>query len=414
MLETIREYGREQLAIAGETERTQHRHAAYYLDFAENAAEHLQGADQLEWLHQLDCESANLRAALAWQSGSDAVDSLLEDKLRVTGKLFRYWHLRGRYTEAITWLNQLLVQPGADAPTRGRAWALSASAALKASAGDNTTVYAQANEGLAIARRLDDEETLANALHILGTLDVALSPPDALLQEESVKHLVEAVQVRRARNDAAGTALSLTYIGFRLLRNGDYTGALSYFNEGLKLGQHLHDHWTTGMALLGMAEATYLLGDVVAAQTLARRSLEHHQTLGDQHGSGHVLGLLGDLAQATGDLPAAKQYYDKSIYTLQTMGEAPRNVRTLWAVSLLAAAVSAATSAVQLAAAAVALSQTALVLPYAADDERLAPVWALAEHALTRAERTAAWAAGQTMTLEQALEVAAGVRVSLS
>lgn len=406
MLATMREFGREQLAAAGETEWTQRRHANFYLSFAERAAGHLQGAGQIGWLDQLDRELDNLRAALAWQPAGAAAGAALEEKLRVAGKLFLYWHLRGRYTEAITWLDTLLAHPAAETPSTGRAWALATAAALKASTGDNSTVYAQANEALAIARQLDDPQALANALHVLGTLDVALSPPDALMHEDSVKHLVEAVQLRRQHGDAGGTALSLDYMGFRLLRSGDYAGALSFFDEGRRLGQSLHDHWTTGMALLGMAEATWLLGDLAAAKTLASHSLDHHAALGDQHGSGHILGLLGDLAQAHGDLQAAAAYYHRSMQALQSMGEAPRNVRTLWAMAPLVAATGDPVHALQFAAAAVALSQTALVCPYTASDERLAAVQELAAHALSPAQIAAAWASGQTMTLDQAISLA--------
>lgn len=414
MLETIREYGSEQLAFTGETDAAQQRHAAYYLDFAEHAAQCLQGADQLEWLDRLDRELPNLRGALACQptnrradqAEQPATDPLLEDKLRVAGKLFLYWHLRGRYTEAITWLNGLLMQPGAQAATAGRAWALATSAALRASTGDNSTVYAQGRESLAIARQLDDPPALANALHILGTLDVALSPPEALVQEDGMEHLMEAARLRRSQGDVAGTALSLDYIGFRLLRNNDYAGALPYFNEGLRLGQSLHDRWTTGMALLGMAEATWLLGDVATAEALATQSLEHHQALGDQHGSGHILGLLGDLAQAAGALDAAYTYYHRSMQALRSMGEAPRNVRTLWAMAPLVTAAGHAVRAAELASAAIALSQTALVCPYSANDERLASTKELAARALGPAATAAAWARGQTMTLGQAIDLA--------
>ena len=409
MLATIREYGCEQLAAAEEAERAHYRHARYYLAFAETAAEHLQGVEQISWLQRLDADLPNLRAALSCrlQPGAET-DQLHEDKLRVTGRLFPYWHLRGRYTEGITWLNQLLAQPATVNATPGRAWALSAAAALTASTGNNNSVYAQANEGLAIARQGGDPQALANALHILGTLDVALTPPDALLQEDSVRHLVEATELRRQSQDIGGTAQSLDYMGFRLLRNGDYAGALGYFSEGLRLGRQIGDRWTTGMALLGLAEATYLLGDLGGAQALAEQSLVQHQALGDQHGSGHVLGLLGDLLQAAGDLRGAARYYAQSIAALQAMGEAPRNVRTLWALATLAAAGGACESALTVAAAAVTLSQTVLVSPYTADDPRLAPLWALSGLPAAAAQQTPAWRAGAAMTLPQALDFAAG------
>jgi predicted ATPase/DNA-binding XRE family transcriptional regulator len=67
MLETLREYAREQLAAQGERDVFQRRHAAYYLALAERAEPELTGADQLRWLDLLEREHDNLRAALVLQ-----------------------------------------------------------------------------------------------------------------------------------------------------------------------------------------------------------------------------------------------------------------------------------------------------------------------------------------------------------
>src|SRR6185503_4763110 len=50
LLETMRDYGLERLAQQGDLEHRQRRHAGYYVDFAEEAAPHLVGVDDLEWL----------------------------------------------------------------------------------------------------------------------------------------------------------------------------------------------------------------------------------------------------------------------------------------------------------------------------------------------------------------------------
>jgi hypothetical protein len=70
MLETIREYAREQLAAAGEEERTRQRHAAYCLSLAEQAEPALTGRDQAVWMARLEAEHDNLRAALTWSTRS--------------------------------------------------------------------------------------------------------------------------------------------------------------------------------------------------------------------------------------------------------------------------------------------------------------------------------------------------------
>src|SRR5439155_5838651 len=66
LLETIREYGLERLAQAGETEATREAHAAYYLALAEEAQPYLQGAEQTRWFARLEQERENLRVALSY------------------------------------------------------------------------------------------------------------------------------------------------------------------------------------------------------------------------------------------------------------------------------------------------------------------------------------------------------------
>ena len=66
MLETIGEYGREQLLAHGEAGATRRRHAAYFAALAERVAPELAGPDAVAWLARLDAEHDNLRAALGW------------------------------------------------------------------------------------------------------------------------------------------------------------------------------------------------------------------------------------------------------------------------------------------------------------------------------------------------------------
>ena len=65
MLETIREFGYEQLEAAGDLELVRRRHAGHYLSLATDAEPHLTATDQGEWLDRCEAEHANLRAALA-------------------------------------------------------------------------------------------------------------------------------------------------------------------------------------------------------------------------------------------------------------------------------------------------------------------------------------------------------------
>ena len=66
LLETIREYGEERLAEAGETDMLRLRHATYYTELARVAQSHLYGREQVEWGARLARERENLLAAMAF------------------------------------------------------------------------------------------------------------------------------------------------------------------------------------------------------------------------------------------------------------------------------------------------------------------------------------------------------------
>ena len=72
MLETIREYGLEQLAASGELAALRRCHAEYYLTLAEEGNQKLQSGEQGIWLPRMEREQSNWRTALAWsQSAGD-------------------------------------------------------------------------------------------------------------------------------------------------------------------------------------------------------------------------------------------------------------------------------------------------------------------------------------------------------
>jgi predicted ATPase/transcriptional regulator with XRE-family HTH domain len=86
MLETLREFGLEQLVAHGEVEAARRRHAAYYRALAEEAVSGFEGPEHASWFRRLEEEQGNLRAAHEW---------CLERGEAATG-----FHL----TEALWWL----------------------------------------------------------------------------------------------------------------------------------------------------------------------------------------------------------------------------------------------------------------------------------------------------------------------
>jgi hypothetical protein len=103
MLETIREYGIDQLDDAAREDLIE-RHGAFYERFATEAEMGLRGRDGGRWLDLVEHELPNVRAAMgrALERGIGA------RTLRIATGLGRYWHARSASTEGRLWLEQAL------------------------------------------------------------------------------------------------------------------------------------------------------------------------------------------------------------------------------------------------------------------------------------------------------------------
>jgi predicted ATPase len=113
MLETIREFGLEQLAASGDEKATRWAHARFFLSLAEAAEAELTGPDQADWLNRLDAEHDNMRAALHWaldRANQDAPESIPDLALRLAAALWRYWWNRGFLAEGRSWLGRALAE----------------------------------------------------------------------------------------------------------------------------------------------------------------------------------------------------------------------------------------------------------------------------------------------------------------
>ncbi|HEV2109439.1 MAG TPA: NB-ARC domain-containing protein, partial [Thermomicrobiales bacterium] len=128
MLETIREFGLEQLAAGSDGPSTRNAHAAYYVGLAERMEPDLYGGrDLVRLLATLEAEHANLRAALTHlMEVRDATASL-----RLAGALAPFWLFHSHRSEGRRWLDRaLLAAEGTGAPADVRARAFGGAAVL--------------------------------------------------------------------------------------------------------------------------------------------------------------------------------------------------------------------------------------------------------------------------------------------
>src|SRR5206468_3717831 len=126
-----------------------HRHATYYAAFAERAEEGLLGESQTEWLHDVDADHDNIRAALEWCDGHSG---RVEMGLRIAGAMWRYWLIRGRLRAEKQILERLLASADAGISPYTHAKAMNVAGVLAYAQGEYGQARAWQEAALQIQR----------------------------------------------------------------------------------------------------------------------------------------------------------------------------------------------------------------------------------------------------------------------
>jgi non-specific serine/threonine protein kinase len=233
MLETVREYGLEQLAAADDEPRVRDAHAAFYLALAEAGEPELLGPDQGAWLDRFDTEHANLQAAIAWLVERDRID----DGLRLGAALGWFWSLRGHYTVGQAVLARLLALPGSPEAV-ARTKAVVAAVHLAVAPGDFAREIALLDEAVTRLRTQEsvDHDLLSKSLYTLAETVVQRGEP-----ARAAALVRESLALTRKRGDAWGEAWSLDVLGVAAYGLGDLAGARLIFEEVVQLARRLED-----------------------------------------------------------------------------------------------------------------------------------------------------------------------------
>jgi len=318
MLETIREFGLEQLSSVRELEAARREHANYYLSFVEEAESHLTGADQKAWIKRLDREQYNLRAALRWAMENHEA----EFAQRMAGTLQPFWLTRGYWSEGRRWLEESLAMDsgGALAPAV-RAKTLYGTGALTRFQGDFARARMLLEQSLALYRHLTDKTGVLMALVELSRItafqedqtakQVFLSEAASLLETlpdtvmkayaytelatvmldinvspiqfppEASRYMAESVRINRALNNPAGLALALARQGSGALFTGDYTLMASQLDEAERLALELGDELILSR-LAGIRVLRHIQeGDLTAARRRLEDTFQQGANRGD-------------------------------------------------------------------------------------------------------------------------------------
>lgn len=291
MLETIREYSLEQLVRSGDDGAVRDRHAAWFLQFAEQGEEGLIGPDQVRWMHRLAADYDNLRAGLDWFIREENAES----SLRLGSALWRYWAASGRLREGRDWLDRaLIIDPDAQTYARGRALLRRGNIAIDLS--DFPAAERFFQQSGAIHESLGDEESAARAQ---GGLGLAYHH-QGKLDEAAVAHqatLVAWQALGRRREES----MALLNLGLSTIARESYSEARLSLARARAIKGDLSDALGLAFCDVFSCRMERLAGNIELAELLlhsAASVLESHQDLVSW---AHVLAEQGAVAGYQGD-----------------------------------------------------------------------------------------------------------------
>jgi predicted ATPase/class 3 adenylate cyclase len=403
LLETIRQYARDKLLEAGESEQIRDRHLDFFLHFAEAAEPKLRSAEQLAWLDRVETDYDNLRTALAWSLESGKSESALQ----LAGALGYFWELRGYLSESQRWLEDALalsereqskkVAAGKYIPTHvekaQRAKALYATGMPYLVTLNLKRARTMVEESLRLWRELEDKWWMAVALELAGYIIGT-----------------EGVSLAREVADPWPLAMCLIRLG-DLLKQTDVAGAHRILEEGVAVARSVGDKSVLSEGLRELGPLYYSEGDLTAAASVIEGALAEARAIGSIVQVGFALLQLVVISCLRND-PAKAKGYCLELWALARESGATLVAGTaLLAFGLAASFGGEPGQGVRLLAATdLMLRQRGSKFLTSAEGDPLVMVY---KQALEKAQAQlgpaafgTAWAEGQKMTMEQAIALA--------
>ncbi|ONI76592.1 AfsR family transcriptional regulator [Kribbella sp. ALI-6-A] len=265
LLGTIREYGAQRLAEAGEADLARQAHLAWFTELAETAEPHLRRAEQLEWLAVLAADHDNLSAAMR---GAIAAGEA-QQAMRLAAAAGMYWWLGGHKAE-----------------------------------GNDLVMAATRTPG-----EVTDE--VRAMVYVIVVTFLNSGPGDEHHAEEWIH---EAYRISR-RTQLARPVLGLIEPLERMLRSPEE--ALTAWES--PLGSE--DPWVRAIARLQLGKALVVFGKGgLEADAHFELALAEFREIGERFGISFALAELAERIAVRGDFAGACEYYDQAIAVVMELG----------------------------------------------------------------------------------------------
>ena len=312
MLETIREYGLEQLEECGEAGSVREEHARFYSDWLGQLLPELGATSSGEGVALVRHDLGNLRRALEWrkQEGPTA------EWWRLTHLMFAYWRIDGPYAEATEELRQVAVATEGGAPI-ARADAIGALGWFAGARGDFREAASLFTQALALymeeghgAGTAEMHYQLAMAAEWTGNYATARH------------HHLERLEFHRAQNDDNRVARVEHDLGRIASFEGDYETANTWISASLAMYRRQGDLPMIFVALYDLATVEMFAGDADLSLAHIDESLAIARTLQDSYLVATATATQARAQQLAGDFTTAAHTIVQAQQEAEALGDA--------------------------------------------------------------------------------------------
>jgi predicted ATPase/DNA-binding SARP family transcriptional activator/Tfp pilus assembly protein PilF len=354
MLFTVRDYAREQLALAGRAAAAYARHAQAMLQLAHEGEAGILSERQRESMQRMPAEHENVRMALHWAFHDPVGDRQLG--LELAAAMGMYWLYAGFWREGVTWLTTALDDPADAAVIQvGRAHLAlgllllaqgefrSAQAPmemaiklLEDSADRRSLALAYVNYGRLINRFrafAQAEEYLQRALDLSQALHFGFGMCASLVILAAIEmtrdnfpkaeaYCIQALALARRHQNRVGMAHILTGFGELARQQDDYGRAETLYREAMTLAQELNQKTRMMMLAHNLGYVALQKGDMRRAAASFKQALQLGQELPDRENFGMCLIGLGGVSVMEGKAERAARLFGAGDAELRTLGVA--------------------------------------------------------------------------------------------
>jgi tetratricopeptide (TPR) repeat protein len=350
---------------AGERDRVQAAHRAWYLALAEAADRDVYPGVAAAWpAERIELDHDDLRTAVAGAIRDDP-----QTALRLANAVWWWWMARGYFAEGSRLLEAALAT--APEPTLERARALVANGALEVRRRRPLPVLAFGREALEIVRSHGDRRGEARAFERLGVIALGIFDwavadraferglaiaheleDDAIVvaikQAQGVRLgclgetasaralLDESLELLAGIPDERGPLFWALHISPVVIPTGPGGAPRYFFEDTYCLFRAVRSSAGTGYVLLNVGEVLRAEGAHARAREPFERALERFRDLGDEQGMGVALNALGNLSRSTGEYDAGRVRFEEALALRRAARDAREIAMTLMGMGMLA------------------------------------------------------------------------------